>query len=94
MTRITTSVGEEVLTGRYPDPAKCSYLYYTCTYCLEEFMLVDPDRNFEAGGAIRHTLYRNPDTGEVGAVENRSVGVCKACAILMLQQQQQQEERG
>jgi hypothetical protein len=50
-------------------------------------MLVDPDRNFEAGGAIRHTLHRNPDTGEVGAVENRSVGVCKACAILMLQQQ-------
>jgi hypothetical protein len=47
-----------------------------------------PDRNFEAGRAIRHTLYRNPDTGEVGAVENRSAGVCKVCAILMLQQRQ------
>jgi hypothetical protein len=56
MTRITTSVGEEVLTGRYPDPAKCSYLYYTCTYCLEEFMLVDPERNFEGALYVIHSI--------------------------------------
>jgi hypothetical protein len=89
MTNIRFTDSEVLRTGNYADSSICSYLYYTCTYCLEEFMLIDPERNFKAGGAIRHTLYRNPDTGEVGAAENRSEGVCRTCLTDIMRRQQE-----
>jgi hypothetical protein len=46
---------------------------------------VDP-KTFEAQGAVRTVQYRNPDTGEVAAKENRSEGVCVDCVKEMMQQ--------
>jgi hypothetical protein len=40
----------------YPDPSICCYLSYPCVYCLDDFILVDPDHNFESGGAIGKSL--------------------------------------
>jgi hypothetical protein len=39
-----------------------------------------PDNDFAAGGAIWKFQYRNPDTNEIKAVENRASGVCISCA--------------
>jgi hypothetical protein len=80
MTKVTTSFGEEFFTVKYADPTTCSYVYYPCCYCQELFQLIDPENGFRAGGAVRKKLYRNPNTGEIAAVENRSEGVCLQCA--------------
>jgi hypothetical protein len=46
----------------YPDPSICCYLSYPCAYCLDDFILVDPDHNFESGGAIqREVIERDRD---------------------------------
>jgi hypothetical protein len=65
--RLTDS--EELRSENYADPSTCSYLYYTCTYCLEEFQLVDPE-TLQAGGAIRKTHYRNRKTNKIKTTWN------------------------
>jgi hypothetical protein len=35
--------------------------------------LVDPDNDYKAGGAVLNVIYRNPNTNEIAAVDNRSV---------------------
>lgn len=87
MTKISVSGGEEFFTGKYAPPDTCTYYAYRCTYCERFFYLVDP-KNFEAGGAKRTVQYRNPNTGEIRARENRSEGVCIDCAKEIMQRQQ------
>lgn len=88
MTRITASGSEEFFTHKYVSPEIASYVYYPCEYCSTRFRLVEPDNNFQAGGAIRFKRCRNPDTGEVKAYENRACGVClKCCRDMMMRQQ-------
>jgi hypothetical protein len=65
-----------------------SYVFYRCEYCSTKFQLVEPDNNFQAGGAIRFKRYRNSNTGEVKAYENRACGVCLECAKQMIWEQQ------
>jgi hypothetical protein len=36
----------------YADPSICSYISYDCSYCGESFLLVDPNDDFNAGGAL------------------------------------------
>jgi hypothetical protein len=69
MTRVSFSGSKEVFTGEYVDPSIASYVYYPCEYCGDNFQLVEPDNNFQAGGAIRKFQYRNPDTNEIKAIE-------------------------
>jgi hypothetical protein len=87
MTKIRLTDSEELRTGDYADPSTCSYVYYTCTYCLEEFQLVNPF-TFQADEAIRHIIYRNEETNEI-VTENRSVGVCRSCAQDMMRKEQE-----
>jgi hypothetical protein len=62
ITTISTNNGKI----NYADPAIACYLSYPCAYCLKEFVLVDPDNNFAAGGAIqRQVLERDKDTNEI-----------------------------
>jgi hypothetical protein len=77
MTKVTASGAEEFFTGKYADPATCSYVYYPCCYSEELFQLIDPENGFRAGGAVRNKLYMNPNTGEIAAVEiDQKVYVC------------------
>jgi hypothetical protein len=50
------------------------HIYNPCVYCEELFQLIDPEW-FRAGGAMRKTHYRNPQTGEIAATENRAEGL-------------------
>ena len=52
-----------------------------------EFWLVQPDNDFEAGGAKRTVQYRHKKTGKIVA-ENRIEGVCRDCIQDMLMRQQ------
>jgi hypothetical protein len=52
ITTITTNDGKI----DYADPAICCYLKFPCSYCLDDFILVDPDNNFAAGGAIQRQV--------------------------------------
>jgi superfamily II helicase len=38
-------------------------------------------------GAKRTVQYRNPDTGEIAARENRSEGICMSCAKEIMRRQ-------
>jgi hypothetical protein len=40
---------------------------------------------------VRTVQYRNPDTGEIKARENRSEGVCIDCAKEIMQRQQERQ---
>jgi hypothetical protein len=51
MATITTTTNDGKIA--YADPDICCYLKFPCSYCLNDFFLVDPDRNFAAGGAIQ-----------------------------------------
>jgi hypothetical protein len=88
MTGISISGSEEHITGNYVDPEIATYYAYRCTYCEVFFYLVDP-KTKQAMGAKRTARYRNPDTGEIAAKENRSEGVCSFCVKEMMQQQQE-----
>jgi hypothetical protein len=80
ITTITTNDGKI----DYADPAICCYLKFPCSYCLDDFILVDPDNNFAAGGAIqRQVLERDKDTNKVKV--GRVRGVCLNCAKAMIQ---------
>jgi hypothetical protein len=68
----------------YPDPSICCYLSYPCAYCLDDFILVDPDNNFAAGGAIqRQFIERDEKTGEITKI-GKVRGVCLSCARAMI----------
>jgi hypothetical protein len=68
----------------YPDPSICCYLSYPCAYCLDDFILVDPDHNFESGGAIqREVIERDRNGGEIIKI-GRVRGVCVNCAKAMI----------
>lgn len=88
MTRLSVSGSREFYTGDFVDPKIASYVFYPCEYCGNKFQLVQPDNDFAAGGAIRKSRYRNPDTNEVKAVENRAQGVCLQCASEIMRAQQ------
>lgn len=88
MTGVSFSGSKEHFTKDYADPSTCTYITYPCTYCQEEFYLVNPD-NFAAGGAIRLIQYRNKKTGKIVS-ENRACGVCLRCAQEIMRRQQQQ----
>ena len=92
MTRISVSGSEEHFSGKYanPDLSFCTYYAYRCCYCEKFFYLVDP-KTFEAMGAVRTVQYRNPETGEIAARENRSEGICIDCAKEIMRRQQQQQ---
>jgi hypothetical protein len=80
-TTITTNNGKI----DYADPAIACYLSYPCAYCLNDFLLVDPDNNFAAGGAIqRQVLERDKKTGEITKI-GKIRGVCISCAKAMIQ---------
>ena len=77
MTKYVYSGSEEHFTGKYADPSTCTYYAYNCCYCERFFYLVGP-HTFEAMGAIRIIQYRNPNTNEIKAVENRvKESVCR-----------------
>lgn len=67
MTGISLSGSKELFTNDYVDPRIASYVFYNCEYCGKKFQLVQPDNNFQAGGAIRFKRYRNPNTNEIKA---------------------------
>jgi hypothetical protein len=68
----------------YADPAIACYLSYPCAYCLKEFVLVDPDNNFAAGGAIqRQVIERDKETGEITKIGTVR-GVFLNCAKAMI----------
>jgi hypothetical protein len=68
----------------YVDPSIACYLSYPCAYCLGDFILVDLDNNFKAGGAIqRQVIERNKDTNEIVKV-GKVRGVCLRCAKAMI----------
>jgi hypothetical protein len=53
----------------------------------DEFVLVDPDNNFAAGGAIqRQVIERDKETGEITKIA-KVRGVCFNCAKAMIQYQ-------
>lgn len=80
ITTITTNDGKI----DYADPAIACYLSYPCAYCLDEFVLVDPDNNFAAGGAIqRQVIERDKETNEIVKI-GRVKGVCLNCAKAMI----------
>ena len=79
MTKVTLSGSEEFFSGKYADPKTCTYYAYECTYCQKYAYLVQP-RDFQAGRVTRTVRYRNPETNEIKAMENRSYGVCLSCA--------------
>ena len=54
-TTITTNDGKI----DYVDPSIACYLSYPCAYCLIDFILLDPDYNFQAGGAIQRQVLSN-----------------------------------
>jgi hypothetical protein len=87
MTKISLSVGEEFFTRKYADPKTCTYYAYNCCYCGGFFYLVDP-KTFEAMGAKRTVQYRNPNTNEIKARENRSEGICINCVREIMRRQQ------
>jgi hypothetical protein len=87
MTGISLSGSKEYFTGEYAPPDTCTYYAYRCTYCEQFFYLVDP-KTFQAGGAKRTVQYRNKETGEIDARENRSEGVCLDCAKEIMRRQQ------
>jgi hypothetical protein len=88
MTNISVSGSKEHITGEYADssPSFCTYYAYRCTYCEVFFYLVDP-KTKQAMGAKRTVQYRNPDTGEIAARENRSEGICMSCAKEIMRRQ-------
>jgi hypothetical protein len=88
MTGLSLSGSEEHFSGNYADPSTCTYYWYDCVYCEQPFYLVDPDNNFEAGGATRTVQYRDKNTGEIKAAENRSEGVCLSCCKEIIRRQQ------
>jgi hypothetical protein len=90
MTKISLSGSEEFFSNKYADPSPsfCTYYAYRCCYCEKFFYLVDP-KTFEAMGAVRTVQYRNPETGEIAAKENRSEGVCSFCVKEMMQRQEE-----
>jgi hypothetical protein len=88
MTNISISGSEEHFTGKYadPDPSFSTYYAYRCCYCEKFFYLVDP-KTFEAMGAIKTIQYRDKNTGEIKARENRSEGVCSFCVKEIMRRQ-------
>lgn len=88
MTKISVSGGKEFFTGEYADPSTCTYYTYQCTYCQKYFYLVRPN-DFQAGGATRTVQYRNPDTNEIKARENRSEGICLSSVKEIMRRQKQ-----
>jgi hypothetical protein len=73
---VSLSGSKEYFTHEYADPKIASYVFYHCEYCGNKFQLVQPDNNFQASGAIRKFQYRNPNTNEIKAIENRAQGIC------------------
>jgi hypothetical protein len=93
MTEITRSFADVFFTKDYADPTICYYYFYLCTNCDRPFRLIDPDNNFRAGGATRTVRYRNPDTGEIKAKENRSEGVCLDCCVDIAKLQEEKDKK-
>jgi hypothetical protein len=88
MTGLSLSGSKEMFTKEYADPYTCCYLYYTCVYCNDSFMLVNPNNNFMAGGAIMTIRYKDPMTDEIKAIENRAEGICLNCCKEIMRRQQ------
>jgi hypothetical protein len=88
MTRVAYSGSKEHFTGDYADPSICYYYSYMCAYCEKVFQVVEPDNNFQAGGAVRLIQYRNKFTNEL-VVENRVEGVCLDCCKEIARRQQE-----
>jgi hypothetical protein len=87
MTGISLSGSKEHFTGEYADPSTCTYYAYECTYCQKYFYLVRPN-DFQADVATRTVQYRNPDTNEIKARENRSEDICLSCFKEIMRRQQ------
>jgi hypothetical protein len=67
----------------YPDLSIRCYLSYPCAYCMD-FILVDPDHNFESRGVIqREVIERDRKSGEIIKI-GRVRGVCVNCAKAMI----------
>jgi hypothetical protein len=86
MTNLSKDI--RVFTGKHAPPDICTYYKYPCEYCGTKFLLVDPDNNFQAGGAVRLIQYRNKFTNEL-VVENRAEGVCSDCCKIIVRRQQE-----
>jgi hypothetical protein len=71
----------------FVDPSMASYVYYSCEYCGNKFRLVEPENNFQAGGAVCTYRWRNPKTNEIKTIKNRAQGVCLSCAKEIMRRQ-------
>jgi hypothetical protein len=76
------------INQEYAPPDTCSYLHYRCSYCLEEFKLVEPENGYRAGGCIKTIQYRHKKNDEIVA-ENRIEGVCRRCLTDIMRRQQE-----
>lgn len=72
--------------AEYVDTSIACYMMYPCSYCNEEFYLVNPYTQ-TSGGAIQREIAKHKDTGEVLAVL-RTFGICVDCFHDIIQRQQ------
>jgi hypothetical protein len=77
--RVIASMTEESEgLKEYADPSICSYVSYLCSYCGQSFLLVDPDDDFNAGGALCKEVIKN-DNGSFNRF-GKVRGTCLSCA--------------